>query len=146
TARTRSPGIAPATNTTYPLSPTRATPSPPKASDSILSSSWSPRLSRGTASARSPVWPASPSRTEGPSSGLSGMALHEQLQQRLLGMAPVLGLVPDPLASPVQDLRADLLARMSGQVVHRERPGGGGVEQGVVDPVARQGEPPLLRG
>ena len=53
-------------------------------------------------------------------------------------MAAVLGLVPDALARAVEDLGGDLLAGMRGQVVHREGARRGGVEQRVVDPVARQ--------
>src|ERR1017187_10125310 len=45
--------MAPATNTTYPPSPSLATPSPPNASESIVSSSSSPRCGRTAAAAES---------------------------------------------------------------------------------------------
>ena len=60
----------------------------------------------------------------------------EQLEQRLLRVAAVLGLLPDALALAIQDLGRDLLAGMGGKVVHRERPGRRRVEQGVVEAIA----------
>ena len=45
---------------------------------------------------------------------------NEQLEQRLLRVAAVLGLVPDPLARAVEHGLGDLLARMGGQAVQRE--------------------------
>ena len=63
----------------------------------------------------------------------------EQLdQQRLLHVQPVLGLVEDQAPRAVHDGRGDLLAAVGRQAVHRHRVGPGGVEQRVVDPVARR--------
>ena len=59
----------------------------------------------------------------------------EQLEQRLLRVPAVLGLVPDALALAVEHRRGDLLARVRGQAVQRERARRGAVEQRVVDPV-----------
>ena len=67
----------------------------------------------------------------------------QQLQQRLLRVAAVLGLIPDALARAVQHLGGDLLAGVRGQVVHRERARRGGVEQRVVDAVVGQRGAPL---
>jgi 23S rRNA (uracil1939-C5)-methyltransferase len=53
-------------------------------------------------------------------------------------VAPVLGLVPDPLATAVQDLGGDLLAGVGGQIVQREGLGEGVVEERVVDAVGRE--------
>ena len=58
-------------------------------------------------------------------------------------MAAVLGLLPDALAGPVEDLGRDLLAGVGGKVVHRKRTGGCGVEQGVVDAIAVEGRAAL---
>ena len=71
-----------------------------------------------------------PSRVEGPATS--------QLEQRLLRMAAVLGLVPDPLAVAVEHLGRDLLARMRGEAVQRERARRRAVEQRVVDAVGRE--------
>src|SRR5579862_6597229 len=49
----------------------------------------------------------------------------EELEQRLLDVAAVLGLVPDPLVGSVENLGRDLLARVSGQAVQ-----GDGVRRG----------------
>ena len=45
----------------------------------------------------------------------------EQLEQRLLGVQAVLGLVPDRGALAVEDLLGDLLARVGGEAVERDR-------------------------
>ncbi len=74
------------------------------------------------------------------------MRVNQQLEQRLLRVAAVLGLVPDALARAVEDLGGDLLAGVRGQVVHRERARRGGVEQRVVDAVAGQRRAALLGG
>ena len=66
-------------------------------------------------------------------------SLPEQpFQQRLLGVTSVLGLIPDALALPVEDLGGDLLARVRGQAVQRDGVRRGAVEQRVVDAVGRQ--------
>ena len=62
----------------------------------------------------------------------------EELKQRLEHVAPVLGLVPDPLAIAVEDALGDLLARVGGQAVQRERVRRGAVEQRVVEPVGSE--------
>ena len=69
----------------------------------------------------------------------------EQLdQQCLLDVQPVLRLLPDQATRSVHHGRGDLLAAMGGQAVHREGVGPGRVEQGVVDPVARERVAALL--
>src|SRR5882724_9102666 len=45
----------------------------------------------------------------------------EKLHQRLLGVQPVLGLVPDHALRPVDHLGGDLLAAVRGQAVHEKR-------------------------
>src|SRR5579875_3524634 len=65
-------------------------------------------------------------------------AADQPLEQRLLGVAAVLRLIPDPLAVAVEHLGGDLVARMGGQAVQRDRAGTGEVEQRVVDAVGRQ--------
>ena len=70
----------------------------------------------------------------------------QQLEQRLLRVAAVLGLVPDALARAVEDLGGDLLAGVRRQVVHRERARRGGVEQRVVDAVVGERAAALLGG
>src|SRR3954454_8390001 len=62
----------------------------------------------------------------------------EQLEQRLLGVTAVLGLVPDALALPVEHGLGDLLARVRGQAVQRDRVPGGALEQRVVEAVRRE--------
>ncbi len=47
--------------------------------------------------------------------------LQEPLEQRLLRVPAVLGLVPDALARAVEHLGGDLLARVGGQAVQRDR-------------------------
>ena len=59
-------------------------------------------------------------------------AEHEQLEQRLLGVPAVFGLVPDTLATPVEDALGDLLADVRGQAVKRHRVWGGAIQQGIV--------------
>ena len=61
-------------------------------------------------------------------------------------MTAVLGLIPDPLALAVENLGGDLLARVRGQVVQGEGLGRRGVEQRVVDAVARERGAAFLRG
>src|SRR4051812_2546611 len=56
---------------------------------------------------------------------------NEQLEQRLLRMTAVLGLVPDALAVAVEHRLADLLAGMGGEAVQRDRTRGGAIEQRV---------------
>src|ERR1700754_2971079 len=65
-------------------------------------------------------------------------AVHEPLEQRLLRVAAVLGLLPDALPVAVEDLGGDLLARMRGQAVQGDRVGRGLVEQRVVELVGRE--------
>ena len=69
---------------------------------------------------------------------VGGPYSNEQLEQRLLRVAAVLGLVPDALALAVEDLLGDLLARVRGQAVQRDRARRGAVEQRVVEPVGRE--------
>src|SRR5215211_259007 len=64
--------------------------------------------------------------------------IHQQLEQRLLHMAPVLRLVPDPLARAVEHLGGDLLAGVGGKAVEGYRAGCGAVDQRVVDAVRRK--------
>src|SRR6516165_8121278 len=45
----------------------------------------------------------------------------QRLEQRFLSVPPVLGLIPDSLALPVEELFGDLLAGMGGQAVKRDR-------------------------
>src|SRR5918997_393192 len=60
---------------------------------------------------------------------------NQVLQQGLLGVPPVLGLVPDALPVAVQDGLGDLLPRMSGEAVQGERAVAGAVEQRLVEAV-----------
>src|SRR6185437_16996299 len=107
--------------------------------------------------ARSPPQPPAPApavalaRVAAPASatdraGRSCCGAGKKLEQRLLRVPAVLGLVPDALAGAVEDIRRDLLARVSRQVVQREGAGRGGVEQRVVDAVALQRRAPLGGG
>src|ERR1039458_2922671 len=181
--------MAPATNTTYPPSPSRATPSPPNASESIVSSSSSPRWGRTNAVAvesasrgsvgvlsfivefvreriyvgRGRKYHRAPSLQRGdtsraplgspvaPASSYRARARarrrgrpHQQLQERLLRVPAILGLVPDPLAGAVEELGGDLLAGVRGEIVHRKRAGGGEVEQRIVEEVAGERGAALL--
>src|SRR5690348_6841711 len=69
----------------------------------------------------------------------------EQLEQRLLSMAPVLRLVPDALARAVEDLLGDLLARVRGQAVQSDGVRRRAVQQRVVDAVAVERGAALVR-
>ena len=62
----------------------------------------------------------------------------QHLEQCLLGMPAVLGLIPDALSRSVEDLVGDLVARMGRQAVQRDRPRRGERKQLVVDPVVGQ--------
>src|SRR4051794_33765683 len=62
----------------------------------------------------------------------------EQLDERLLGVAAVLGLLPDALALAVEHGLRDLLTGVGGQAVQRDRARGGAVEQRVVETVGRE--------
>ena len=68
---------------------------------------------------------------------------NQQLQQRLLRVAAVLGLLPDALTRAIHHLGRDLLAGVGGQVVHRKRPRRRRIQQRVVDAVVRQRLTPL---
>ena len=60
-------------------------------------------------------------------------ALQQPGQQRLLGVQPVLRLVPDRAARAVEHRVGDLVAAVRGQAVQGDRAGRGAVEQRVVD-------------
>src|SRR5690242_19573722 len=62
------------------------------------------------------------------------LAREKRLQQRLLGVQPVLRLVPDGGGVGVEDVGFDLLARVGGQAVEDDRPVLGGGEQVGVEP------------
>ena len=66
------------------------------------------------------------------------LAGDQQLQQRLLGVQPVLGLVPDRGALAVERVRRDLLARVGGQAVQRDRARPRAVKQLIVQLVGRE--------
>src|SRR5215218_3408369 len=70
-----------------------------------------------------------------PSASRHGSCADQQLHQRLLGVQPVLGLVPDRRAVAVEDLGGDLLARMGRQAVQRDHVVAGPLEQCAVEPV-----------
>src|SRR5919109_3600343 len=112
----------------------RATPSPPYASDSMRSCSSSPGCGRAGATGEPPCF--SPAAFGALMS--RSRLRHEQLEQRLLRVAAVLGLVPDALARAIEDRRRDLLLGVRGQVMHGKGAGGRAIEQLVVDAVAVQ--------
>ena len=58
---------------------------------------------------------------------------NQELQQRLLRVPAILGLVPDPLPVAVEDRSGDLLPGVRGEAVQREGAGSGLVEQLVGD-------------
>ena len=59
---------------------------------------------------------------------------NEQFEQCLLGVAAVLGLVPDSLAGSVEHFLGDLLAGVGRQAVKCERARRSTVQQRVVEP------------
>src|SRR5262249_3218583 len=63
------------------------------------------------------------------------LTAEQELQQRLLGVTAILGLVPDPLARAVQDVWGDLLAWVGREAVQRDRAGCGLVQQGIVEAI-----------
>ena len=65
----------------------------------------------------------------------SSMLLQQPGEQRLLGVQPVLGLVPDGALRPVDDLGGDLLAAVGRQAVQDDGVVGGPAERGLVDGV-----------
>src|SRR4051794_13278159 len=76
----------------------------------------------------------------------SGVARDQQLEQRLLRVTAILRLVPDALASAVEDVRRDLLARMRREAVQGEGAGLRAVQQRVVEPVGGELAPARLGG
>ena len=64
------------------------------------------------------------------------------LQQRLLHVHPVLGLLEDPRLRTLEDLLGDLLAAVRGQAVEDDRAGRGAGEQRRVDGEAPEGLQP----
>ncbi len=65
----------------------------------------------------------------------------EQLEQRLLGVEPVLGLVPDRRPFAIEDACGDLLARVRRKAVERDRPLGPERQQLVVERERARGRP-----
>src|SRR4051794_14851308 len=63
----------------------------------------------------------------------NGLPTDKQLQQCLLRVTAIFGLIPDALAGPVQQLLRDLLAGMSRQAVQNDRARRGQLEQLGVD-------------
>src|SRR4051812_17078594 len=70
---------------------------------------------------------------------------NQKLQQRLLCVKPVLGLIPDRGTLAIEDFGGDLLARVRRQAVECDRLVACVPEQCIVEPVRRQQRPPAVR-